>query len=49
MLPSLFGGPFFAKRKGSATKFEGKSVTEAHVNTGLATGHAAASSTSVRG
>jgi hypothetical protein len=47
--PSCFGTPDLANRKGSATKFEGVSVTEVQVRTGFATGQAEAVGASTRG
>ncbi len=47
--PSCLGTPDLAKIKGSATKFEGVSVTEAQVRTGFATGQAEAVGASMRG
>lgn len=47
--PNCFGTPDLANRKGSATKFEGVSVTEAQFRTGFATGQAAAVGASIRG
>lgn len=38
--PRYFGGPDLANRKGSATKLDGASVTEAQVRMGFATGQA---------
>jgi hypothetical protein len=47
--PNCFGTPDVANIKGSATKFEGVSVTEAQVRTGFATGQAEAVEASMRG
>jgi hypothetical protein len=47
--PNRFGTPVLAKIKGSATKFEGVSVTEAQVRIGFATGQAEAAGESTRG